>query len=164
MEIYNINGTAVLPIIDEEWTPWYLNARYQVSTQGRVRTASGNLVRIWKNKAGYAIVKLKDFERPVDVHKMVQRSFVFNAMPLTNTLVDHINGDRMDARLENLRYSNHWLNSHNRLGVKGYYTRGNKFVATIKCQGRKLGLGTYTTAKEARAAYLEASERLHEIL
>jgi len=80
--------------------------------------------------------------------------------------IDHINGDKHDNRIANLRVvtrrENHFtqrIRSDNETGFKG-----------VKCDWRRgvfyariddIYLGTFDTAKEAHAAYLEAKKRLH---
>lgn len=72
--------------------------------------------------------------------------------------IDHINGNRKDNRIENLRDVPHVVNMANmekvnKTGYEGVKTSGSKFVANIKHKGKKLYLGTFPTADEAFAAY-----------
>jgi len=81
-------------------------------------------------------------------------------------LVDHINRDPLDNRVENLRLCNQRQNSgnakvksNNKLGVKGVHLHKNgRFVAGIHKQGKSYYLGLFDTAEEAHAAYLKAAE------
>jgi len=80
-----------------------------------------------------------------------------------STLIDHINRDPLDNRIENLRLCNRSQNRSNsgvsnKLGIKGVSVRGNKFYAQIFKQGTCHYLGTFDTVEEAHAAYLEAAE------
>lgn len=83
--------------------------------------------------------------------------------------IDHINGDRADNRLENLRNVSKAGNMQNKkrsasatglIGVSFRICRG-KFQASIGVGGRQFHLGHFDTAAEARAAYLAAKSRLH---
>ena len=80
--------------------------------------------------------------------------------------VDHINGNKLDNRKENLRIVSRFENSLNQvchrkaeeghcfLGVK----RGkNSWIAQIKNKGKAVHLGTFTTKEEAALAYNEAA-------
>lgn len=73
-------------------------------------------------------------------------------------VVDHINGDRLDNRRENLRLVTSGQNSRNRTIYKGI--RGlpgyRKHHASITRFGEKIDLGRYDTEAEARAAYRAA--------
>lgn len=85
--------------------------------------------------------------------------------------VDHINHDKADNRIANLRALNRSLNQQNQIhGHKGSRTgllgvvfnlKTGKFMARIHVNGRSRQVGTFTSADEAHAAYVEAKRRLH---
>ncbi len=79
--------------------------------------------------------------------------------------IDHINGIRDDNRLCNLRSVTKQQNAWNRHNHKGYHFKKskNKFEAVIKINYKRIYLGRYNTAEEARAAYLQAKEKYHKI-
>ena len=169
--LYNVNGFDANFLAFEElpevWKPWYLNSCYKVSTHGRVATKDGRLIKVWKSAIGYASVWLKKpCYGPRTVHQMVLRSHRHNPLPIANPVIDHIDGDRMNSRIENLRYCNNYLNGHNKIGVKGYSRdrHSGRFIATIRCETKKIYLGTFEKESDARAVYLEASARLYEVL
>ena len=81
--------------------------------------------------------------------------------------VDHINGDKTDNRLCNLREATNTQNCGNmRLrrdnvsGFKGvsYRKRGGRYMARIVIDRKTIYLGTFLTAQEAHAAYLMAAK------
>lgn len=86
--------------------------------------------------------------------------------------VDHINGNRHDARRSNLRectpQQNHWnqrLTKRNKSGFKGVFfeRRTGKWFSTITHEGRSIYLGTFTNKIEAARAYnAAAKERFGE--
>jgi hypothetical protein len=76
--------------------------------------------------------------------------------------VDHINGNRLDNRRENLRIvtsqqnnMNRSIGKNNTSGYKGvtYKTRDKKFAAQIKLNGKIKSLGHFHTAIEANQVY-----------
>ncbi len=85
-------------------------------------------------------------------------------------VVDHINGNQLDNRRENLRVCtvsenlcNAKLYSSNKSGFKGVHqpAGSNRWTATI-CKNRKYHyLGSFSTPEEAYAARLKAEARFH---
>jgi len=85
-------------------------------------------------------------------------------------ILDHIDRDRLNNRLENLRPAsynqnqhNRKLNNNNKTGFKGvsYNVKAKAFMANINHQGRRIGLGGYNTPEEADAVVRAAREELH---
>ena len=79
--------------------------------------------------------------------------------------IDHINGDRFDNRIENLRLVTPKGNHQNRTTAKGFtYVRPQgKFRAQIMIDDKTLYLGCYDTIVDARAAYLRAKREYHPL-
>ena len=84
-------------------------------------------------------------------------------------MVDHINMDRADNRIENLRLVNNSQNMHNRLatkasktGYKGVFVvpSTGRYIAKIKVNGKPRSLGTFATAELAFEAYQKAANDL----
>ena len=75
--------------------------------------------------------------------------------------IDHINRDRTDNRIENLRLVTPSQNRHN-TEAKGYSWNKarKKFVARIGDMGRYIYLGSFDNEEDARGAYLEAKGAL----
>jgi hypothetical protein len=86
----------------------------------------------------------------------------------TGTYVDHINGDGLDNRRENLRFStlsqnscNSKVHSNSGSGLKGVaYYRG-RWMAQIQMLGKRKHLGSYLTKEEAARVYDKAALELH---
>ena len=88
---------------------------------------------------------------------------LLNAPP--HLIVDHINGDPLDNRKENLRLATQRQNVANSLGItgrllpKGVSKNGNQFQARITVDGIEMYLGSYSTAAVASKAYTAAAEK-----
>jgi len=67
-------------------------------------------------------------------------------------IVDHIDLDKSNNRLSNLRLATDNQNQWNRVG-RGYHKTGERFRACIRHLGHLHHIGTYDTAEEAQAAY-----------
>lgn len=88
------------------------------------------------------------------------------------TMLDHINGNKADNRIYNLRKCDVGLNTQNQrrahksnlssgiLGVH-FYARTGRWRATIWANGQNHFLGYHATADEAQRVYIEAKRRLH---
>ena len=82
--------------------------------------------------------------------------------------IDHINGNRLDNRIENLRDVPQRVNTWNLQGAKKHSKSGllgvdwkashKKWRAQIRIDGRKVQLGLYPTAESAYAAYISAKQ------
>ena len=82
--------------------------------------------------------------------------------------VDHINGNRVDNRWDNLRLATSSQNKHNgkihrdnKAGLKGIHARRGGWRATIKHDGKNHHLGDFASKEAAHAAYLAAANNLH---
>jgi hypothetical protein len=90
--------------------------------------------------------------------------------------IDHINGNRSDNRIENMREVSHQINCQNMrngscknetgfLGVheaKGVTNQNKKYRAKIQHNKKQVHLGGYPTPQEAHEAYLQAKRKIHE--
>ena len=97
--------------------------------------------------------------------------YVHGKMP--ETWIDHINGDKTDNRIANLRDVPPSMNSQNQrrphadktscrlMGATWDKMWGN-WKAQLRLKGRTIYLGRFKTAEEAHQAYLEGKRRLHE--
>lgn len=87
-------------------------------------------------------------------------------------LIDHINGDKSDNRIANLRASNKVMNGQNRhsaqannkssglLGV-AWLSHVNKYTAYIDVGGKRSYLGLFADKEAAHSAYLEKKRAIH---
>jgi hypothetical protein len=75
--------------------------------------------------------------------------------------LDHVNGDRQDNRIENLRIATKLQNSWNRKNVKGYVYLSDrkKYKAQIRRGGNHINLGHFDTEEEAKNAYAVAKQQ-----
>lgn len=95
--------------------------------------------------------------------------FLCGLQPGDKRVVDHISGNTLDYRRENLRVVTSRQNQENRtrpqrnskagfIRVESHYS--GKFVARIKRNGVRRYLGIFITQELARSAYLEAANAM----
>lgn len=83
--------------------------------------------------------------------------------------IDHINGNRSDNRLQNLRDVSTATNQqnqrthhrNNKVGLLGVRRGKTSFLAQITKSGRPIHLGCFDTKEEAHAAYIAAKRTMH---
>ena len=111
---------------------------------------------------GYCIIRLDD--RLYTAHRLAWL-YVHGQWP-THQL-DHINGNRQDNRLCNLRPATNAENAQNRTrksntsGFPGVRKTNSKWTAEIKVNYKPIRLGRFDSPEAAYAAYLEAKRKYH---
>ncbi|MCT8534482.1 HNH endonuclease [Glaesserella parasuis] len=84
--------------------------------------------------------------------------------------IDHINGQRDDNRISNLRIVSRLHNAqmrhrvHSSSGYMGvtWHKRDKKYQASIKSKGKNIHLGYFKSAEEASNAYQVAKQKIDE--
>lgn len=87
-------------------------------------------------------------------------------------VIDHINGDRADNRMANLRNGTQAQNLQNRRGPEAgnrsgflgveWHSQTKKWRARIRAKGVTKHIGLFATPEEAHEAYLREKRRRHE--
>lgn len=105
----------------------------------------------------------------VRMHRIVATRMVGRPLA-TDEEVDHIDGNGLNNRRDNLRVVSHRenmlnsrVNSKSKSGLKGaaWYGKGGKWQARIRAGGKHIQLGIFDTPEEAHAAYCEAAAKYH---
>jgi hypothetical protein len=100
---------------EEVWATVKQCPRYEVSTFGRIRNAKKGTVRApYLNSCGYERLRIQKKGDNVRfmIHRLVAEAFIPNDEE--KELIDHIDGDRTNNRVENLRWCTHSENCLNR--------------------------------------------------
>ena len=77
--------------------------------------------------------------------------------------IDHIDGNRLNNSVDNLRIVTNSQNHFNRKNTKGYCRHKNKWQAAIKINQKNINLGRFENENDAKEAYLNA-KRLYHII
>ena len=139
---------------------WRVNHRHP---KARVGARAGRVNTLGRAQIG---IDRKQFF----VHRLV---WLFETGAWPEGMLDHINGNALDNRFQNLRLSNWVLNGQNQrayrpknkssklLGVS-WHKRHRKYIASLKVRGVKKHLGYFETADAAHVAYVVAKRIYHE--
>lgn len=109
--------------------------------------------RWYLDKNGYAIARGERKGTSIRMHRLITGA-------QKGQEVDHINRDKLDNRLSNLRFVTHQENCLNRtLGKPHRDKQRNLWKARVKVNQKEVFLGRYKTYEEAEAVLNEAHKK-----
>jgi hypothetical protein len=136
----------------------------QVGTRGAIGTVAGCKQRAGDVNNRYSVVGINGVN--LCLHKLI---FMWHNGYMPKVL-DHINGNSKDNRIENLRVATHSQNMHNQgirknntSGAKGvsYNKTSNKWYTYISLLGKRIGLGYHDDFEFADLVATEARDLYH---
>jgi hypothetical protein len=113
---------------------------------------------------GYTVVEIKN--QNIMAHRLV---WIMHNGSIDGQ-VDHINGNRSDNRIENLRLvnqvQNQWnrkISKNNTIGIKGIRLRkdNNKYEARLCVNKKRIVLGSFDDLELAELVVMEARDKYH---
>lgn len=134
---------------------WWSDERPMIDERGRFNGIKVYAVRSERRRTR---------RRKIYLHRFIAEAIVGRRLKKSE-VVDHINGDGLDNRRENLRVCSQALNSMNRRSVGAVDYRGvyydkhaGKYMARIKSPtGERVFLGRFDDPKDAARAYDRAA-------
>ena len=151
---------------DWKWIEGYEDM-YKIYKNGDIESYKWSKRKILKpgiNSDGYKQVQLcKNGERKFfKIHRLIAIYFIEN--PNDYPVVDHIDRDRQNNNLENLRWVTKSINCRNQKNkgkcIKGVYQNGKKFIAQITIDKKWKYLGYFDTELEANQVYMKEYNKL----
>jgi hypothetical protein len=139
---------------------------YVVSSFGNVyHIQSGIVLKNWLDTNGYQMVGLRNNgkRKTINIHRLVAQAFIAN--PEHKKCVDHIDNNRTNNKVSNLRWAttsennmNKCKQSNNTSGIVGvsFHKKQKKWHARITIDGKQKHLGCFTTLQEAKEARIKA--------
>lgn len=128
--------------------------------QSRGKAKAGKRAGCLHTKDGYRYVQYN--KKLYSEHRIIWE--LLNGEIPEGLCIDHINRDRSDNRIENLRLVTISENGFNR-GAKGYHWNSSekKWKAAIRLNGVTTHLGYFSSEDDARQAYLKAKNEQHAL-
>jgi len=128
-----------------------------------------------KDKKSRYLTASMNKSTPTVLHRFLWQ-LEYRSLPEWPLRIDHINGNPLDNRIENLRVATPGLNSRNQsrnpknkksglpmgVCVSKVGNKDRHYQAQTRINGRLKSLGRYATPNEAHRAYAAAKERLLE--
>lgn len=148
--------------MSEEWKVIDEFPNYSICNDGRVRNdKTGRIRKHTLTSHGYMIISFKKEDgstKQIFVHRLMAMAFIPN--PENKPFIDHINRDKSDNRLENLRWvttsENQYnidVHERNKLQEKNIFFdkhhRGKQFCVSKKIEGKNCRT-YFKTLEEAR--------------
>ena len=151
--------------VDNHKTIWLDGVELKVFKNGNIYRTRFNKIKLINNVAnqnGYNTIGING--KLIYRHRIIAHTFLNLEINDLKKQVDHIDGNRLNSELTNLRVVNHQQNQWNQTKAKGYYkTKSNKFHSQIKLNSKVIYLGLFSTEEEAKLAYKNAKLIYHII-
>ncbi len=131
--------------------------RYDEET-GKLFSVTTNKEVGYDNGFGYLRTSIKD--KKIVLHRLI---WLLTYGYLPDKDLDHINGNRKDNRLINLRKATRSENLQNQTKAKGFhwFEPAKKWMVSVKKDYKAQHIGYFDTELDARAAYMRAKRELH---
>lgn len=139
---------------------FYFDSNYNVISKARKGTSGGQIKPQLNTENGYLRVNLtkNNNRKKVFLHRLIAEQFIPN--PNNYPFVDHINGNKLDNRIENLRwctqadncrFENHKQRKNNTSGHRGISLdkRSNKYQTEVNINGKQIYIGKFGTLEMA---------------
>jgi hypothetical protein len=143
---------------------------YSASNLGNIKNnKTGRILKPGIDKQCYYFVTLYKDKKPFfkNIHRLVADAFLDN--PLNKNCVDHFDSNRLNNKIENLRFAttsennmNRKINSNNISGFKGihFHKKLNKWCAQIQINGKKQHLGLFENIEDAINARVKKAKEI----
>jgi hypothetical protein len=148
--LYQVSNLGNVKSLPKEW----------VCGNGHTLKHDGKILKKMLNSSTYLGVNLRKNNKPktFQVHQLVAMTFLGHQPCGHKIVIDHINDNKLDNRVENLQIVSHRFNTHKTQTnytskYKGVFKLKSTWKATISIDGRQIHLGCFNCELAAAAAY-----------
>lgn len=140
---------------------------YQINKNGEIYSVKRKIImKQQQDKDNYFRIKLSKNNKKQfpHIHRLLAIQFIPN--PNNYPLVDHIDKNKQNNKLNNLRWIDYSGNSRNierktKLGLPtGVYISKKKYAVNIRKNGKLTYIGSYNTIEEASKSYQNEYKKL----
>jgi hypothetical protein len=146
---------------------------YQISRNGEIRNKKNQILKSRVGKRGYYQIDLQKNgnRKNCYIHQLLAIVFLGHIPDGLKSIVDHIDGNKLNNKLDNLQIINHRQNitkSINKNTTSSKYNgvtwdkHNNKWKSQIRINGVSKHLGHFTDEYQAHIAYIEKLKNLCE--
>ena len=153
---------------DEEfWKPHpYLSL--EISNHGRARKGAF-IYTPWENRDNYLSIRFA--RMAYRLHRLVGETWIDKVEDGFYNEIDHINGNRSDNRVQNLRWANRMINNRNKSNIRGTEKARLKHMVRVTFAGKRISYGTFQdqevakeVAKKVRSELLDVTLVTYDLL
>jgi hypothetical protein len=157
--LYQVSNLGRVKSLPKEWTVG----------NGTIKRHSGKILKLHANRHGYLMVRLSKNIKPrgFGVHQLVAIAFLNHKPCGLKLVIDHVNDNPSDNRVENLQIVTQRYNSHKTQGKYSSQYKGvswskkyKKWQSLILMNGKRKHLGYFTDEYEAHLAYQNALKQI----
>jgi hypothetical protein len=148
--LYQVSNLGNVKSLPKEW----------IFGKGAMQKHNGKMLKLCDRGDGYLAVNLYNngLRKNKVVHQLVAEAFLNHKSNGFKLVIDHINDNPSDNRLENLQIVTHRFNVCKTQGkynsnLKGVYKSHNRWKSQIVIDKKIIYLGTYTNEMDAHLAY-----------
>jgi hypothetical protein len=176
LKYYNVDDNLFNILENETFKLIKKYPNYYISNFGRIKSINYNeekILNINIDSRGYKYIDLLHLGKPKKkfrIHRLIAKYFIPN--PEKKKLIDHIDRNRLNNNIDNLRWVthaennfNHSMHSNNTSGYNGvsWDKNSNKWISQIGFNNKHIRLGGFDDINLAIEAHENAKRKLHKI-
>lgn len=158
--LYQVSNLGNVKSLPKQWVFGY----------GAIKSHNGIILKKVLDTYGYYVVSLRKNKilKTCKIHQLVAMAFLGHIPCGHKLVIDHINNDKLDNRVENLQIVTNRFNTHKNNKIYSSQYKGvhwnkarKKWISQIVINGKQMNLGYFDCELKASLAY---QNKLKEII